>query len=97
MRGRDDLLLLGSPFPPGGQVNVGGAAGSSFDWSLAGHFSPLRSWGVTADVSDEARPMFEWFKVGVAREMEIRREVEKSGWIRYELAILAARKRGRGL
>jgi len=52
---------------------------------------------VTADVSDEARPMFEWFKVGVAREMEIRREVEKSGWIRYELAILAARKRGRGL
>jgi len=69
----------------------------SFDWSLAGHFSPLRSWVVTADVSDAARPRFEWFKVGLAREMEIRREVEKSGWIRYELAILAARKRGRGL
>ncbi len=69
----------------------------SFDWSLAGHFSPLRSWGVTADVSDEARPMFEWFKVGSAREMEIRREVQKSGWIRHELAMLAARKRGRGL
>lgn len=67
----------------------------SFDWSLTGHFSPLRSWGVTADVSDEARPVFEWY-VGWAREMEIRHDVEKVGWIRNELAILEGRKRAWG-
>jgi len=50
---------------------------------------------VTADVLDEARPMFMWY-VGWAREMEIRHEVEKWGWIRNELAILAGRKRGPG-
>ena len=68
----------------------------SFDWSLTGHFSPLRSWGVTADVSDEARPVFEWY-VGWAREMEIRHEVEKWGRIRSELADLDGRKSGKGL
>ena len=66
------------------------------DWSLAGHFSPLRSCSVTADVSIEERVMFEWY-LGLAREIEIRHDVEKLGWIRNELAILEKRKRGRGL
>ena len=40
--------------------------------------------------------MFEWY-LGLAREIEIRHDVEKLGWIRNELAILEKRKRGRGL
>ena len=40
--------------------------------------------------------MLEWY-VGLAREIEIRHDVEKLGWIRNERANREKQKRGRGL
>lgn len=42
---------------------------------------------MTTDISDGARPMmFEWY-VGLAREMEIRHEIENAAWMRDERPI----------